>query len=134
MKENATNMNPYTFVGLPPKQQTQISQLLLPTLPNFSTDAFKVIVNISCEMYGINEKDFRSKSRGRNNVDARSLVCYVLRNVFHLSLQRIGILMLQNHATVLHNIRKIDSFLSIGDVDTYKKIEQIKKQLKLHCN
>jgi chromosomal replication initiation ATPase DnaA len=127
-------MNPYTFAGLPPKNQTLISQLLLPTLPNYSTDAFKLIVSISCEMYGITEKEFRSKSRGRNNVDARSLVCYVLRNVFHLSLQKIGILMLQNHATVLHNIRKIDDFLAIGDVDTHKKIEQIKKQLKLHCN
>ena len=55
--------------------------------------------------FNLKWKDIKSKSRKLKIIEARRLYCVVLRDVFGLSLQKIGKLANTHHATVIHSIK-----------------------------
>tara|TARA_R100001244_G_scaffold44462_1_gene40345 strand:+ start:78 stop:527 length:450 start_codon:yes stop_codon:yes gene_type:complete len=70
-------------------------------------------------------KDIKSKSRKLEIIEARRLYCVILRDVFGLSLQKIGDLANTHHATVIHSIKmhNIYSNLYKGYDGHYKRIK-----------
>ena len=58
----------------------------------------------------ISEEQIRSKSRKRDIVDARRLFWYVLRNYFQYGYQKIGMMSLHNHATVISSVKQFDVY------------------------
>jgi chromosomal replication initiation ATPase DnaA len=124
-------MTPHIFAGLNQREQEHIKRVTMPNLPEFNTEVFNELTKIVCDIYSININEFRSKSRLREIVYARALVSYVLRVCYNLSLPKIGTLMMQDHATILHHVRQINNFIEIGDNKTYNTIEEMKRKLKL---
>lgn len=124
-------MTPYVFAGLNQREQEHIKKITMPTLPDFNSEVFKELINIVCEIHSIKPKEFRSKSRLREIVYARALVSYVLRYSYGISYPKIGVLMLQNHATILHHVKQINDFIEIGDIKTFNSVEELKRRLKL---
>ena len=60
------------------------------------------------EAYGITLEDLRSRNRMARLADARAVACYLLTRHLNMSSTDIGTMMLRNHATVLHSVRKVE--------------------------
>ena len=59
---------------------------------------------------GISEQQIRSKVRKRDILDARRLFFYVMRKYFQYSFEKIGMITLHTHATVLHACKTFEDY------------------------
>ena len=66
-------------------------------------------------------------NRARNVSDLRSIVMHVLRRSTGLSLMDIGAIFKRDHASVIHNVRKVDGLLKVdkGFELTYSEIKEV---------
>ena len=81
-----------------------------------------------CLRYNLEWKTICSKSRRRKIIEARRLYCALLRNIFELPLQSIGVLTNTHHATIIHAVRKYEIYAEIYK-DYNNDYEEIKASL-----
>ena len=79
-------------------------------------------------IFQVSWKRITSKSRELKLIEARRLYCVVLRKIFQLPLATIGKLVNTHHASVLHSVKKHDTYTEIYD-GYDKNYERIKKAL-----
>ena len=89
----------------------------------------KQIVDKVAKYYDLTGKDIRSRSRVSNIKNARQVAMFLLSKELNLSTTKIATEVgLQNHTTVMHGIRKIDSDLKLNFV-LRDQIEEIKESI-----
>lgn len=99
----------------------------------FTTERDEKIIKEICSRYDVKWSSILSKNRKRCIVDARRLYCGILRNVFGLTFEKIGTILNKNHATIVHNIKMHDNFISV--LKSYKKnYEEIESMFYLSAN
>jgi len=85
----------------------------------FTTERDEKIIKEICSRYNVKWSSILSKNRIRRVIDARRLYCGILRNVFGLTFHSIGTILNKNHATIVHNLKMHDNFISV--LKSYKK-------------
>lgn len=90
-------------------------------------ETFKELQVISSVM-GIPVEDILGRSRKAEIVEARHLAFYFLRKKYILS--EIAEIIKRDHSSVVHGIKRIESFLSIGDKRITESVDEIKRKLK----
>jgi hypothetical protein len=99
----------------------------------FTTERDEKIIKEICSRYNVKWSSILSKNRIRRVIDARRLYCGILRNVFGLTFQSIGTILNKNHATIVHNLKMHDNFISV--LKSYKKnYEEIESMFYLSEN
>ena len=89
----------------------------------------KQIVDKVAKYFNLSPKDIRSRSRVSNIKNARQVAMFLLSKELNLSTTKIATEVgLQNHTTVMHGIRKIDSDLK-KDFSLRDQIEEIKENI-----
>lgn len=71
------------------------------------------IINKVCEHFDINEEQLKSKRRNRELVDARGIIMYLLHKYKGQTSTSVAKLFGKNHATVLHQSRKIEGYMDV---------------------
>ncbi len=86
------------------------------------------ITNTILRHYKISMEELRSKSRKADLVEARQVICYFLYQRLDISLAKIGAIILRDHSTVLHSVKKVQEY-----IETYKhfreRLEKIEKDI-----
>lgn len=72
------------------------------------------------------------KSRRSEYVRKRQFLCYILRNVYHFSFQNIGEAMNCDHSTVIHHVRCMSDYITIGDKITLGMLNAYTKAQSLN--
>lgn len=77
-------------------------------------------------LFGATLDGLRLDNRARNVSDLRSIVMHVLRKNTGLSLMDIGHIFKRDHASVIHNVRKVEGLLRVdrGFALTYSEIKE----------
>lgn len=77
-----------------------------------------------CNVFEISERNLRSRSRLRNFVNARGMLCYILHKKRKLSSVEVSKFLNLNHATVLYHCKNMEGYLSY-DEDLKMKYKQL---------
>jgi chromosomal replication initiation ATPase DnaA len=67
-------------------------------------------INDFCSYTDVNILELRSKNRKRHLVDLRVMISTILRDNYKLSLQRIGLILSRDHASIIHYLKKHDVY------------------------
>ena len=94
-------------------------------LIKFTEERHRRIKREVCKIFNVEWKIIKSKSRIAKVIEARRLYCVILRDVFGLSLEKIGKLANTHHATVIHSIKMHRTYSDIykGYNNQYKRIK-----------
>ena len=106
------NSSPYIYPGLDTK-----------TIPS----DLDIILSMVCRVSGVSKGEILSESRKREVVEARQIYCYYARKKTEHSSAKIGNLIGQDHATVLHSIKKVNNMLCINDVAIKSLVNKVNK-------
>lgn len=79
----------------------------------YTVKTHEQIISKICMSYGISEKQLKSKSRLRHLVDARGIAMYILNKKMNYNTLMIGKLLNRNHATIIHQVRKIEGLIEV---------------------
>ena len=77
--------------------------------------ANEIIVKV-CTYYNITNEDIRGKKRYREQVTARHMAMYLIRNKVGLKLKAIGDLFGRDHSTVMHGIASIQDQSDVDEL------------------
>jgi chromosomal replication initiator protein len=89
------------------------------------------ITDAVSQVFGVTERELRSKSRKAEVVMARQVAMYLCRKILGSPLKKIGLYFGgRDHSTVIHSLEKVDKFVE-EDVDLREKIEKIEKMLRI---
>ncbi len=69
------------------------------------------IMDVICVVCQVSIDDIKSKKRNRNIVDSRVLYSHFLRKYTNYNKSRIGILIMRDHATVIHYLKNHERYL-----------------------
>lgn len=64
-------------------------------------------------IWGASLQELQNDNRARNVSDLRSTIMHILRKQTGLSLMDIGSIFKRDHASVIHNVRKVDGLLNV---------------------
>jgi len=88
------------------------------------------IIKKVADYYQMEIKDIKGKSRKRNNVKARFISLYLIKNNTRLKLKTIGDIVGRDHTTVIHSLQTIQNTLSLHyDTDLKDELNEIKRIL-----
>jgi len=93
----------------------------------FNDNYNNMIIDELTYMYEVNKDEIFSGNRKRNIIFAKRMYIYVLREVFGLTLMKIGEVTNLHHSSIIYHIRQFKFFFKIysEDSESYKKIESI---------
>lgn len=91
---------------------------------------FDIILQVVTKYLGINPKDLFIRTRKKDLVYARKLVCYFCRKYTKDTFLSVGERLGLDHSTVLYSVQSIESFVSIKDEATLKAIIAIRGVLR----
>lgn len=89
-------------------------------------DAYNnIIINELSEIYEVSKDEIFSGGRKRNLMSAKRMYIFVLREVFGLTLMKIGEVTNLHHATIMYHARQFKFFFKTysDDSDTFKRVE-----------
>lgn len=82
-----------------------------PAVERKEVNVDKLIEKVSAE-FNVLPEQLKKKSRKRRLVDARSVLFYILHRRLGMGSVEAGKLFNRDHATVLHNCKKVDNLMS----------------------
>ena len=84
-----------------------------------------IIINELSEIYEVSKDEIFSGSRKRNLMSAKRMYIFFLREVFGLTLMKIGEVTNLHHATIMYHARQFKFFFKTysDDSDTFKRVE-----------
>jgi len=94
----------------------------------------KLIQNIIYQHFGLNDTliekmhDARKLGRIRRLVDIRRYCYYFIRTYTNLPYEEIGALYDQDHATVMHHVKKVTGWLEV-DSSVMNEVEEIREKI-----
>ena len=86
-------------------------------------------INEFCEKFNITLNEIKGKSRVSDINIRRNLLIYMLRRVFKLTSEKVGILVNRNHANVLHHTA--DFYTSMDLYDYHRELYQTSLEFSL---
>ena len=89
-------------------------------------DAYNnIIINELSEIYEVSKDEIFSGSRRRNLMSAKRMYIFVLREVFGLTVMKIGEVTNLHHATIIYHARQFKFFFKTysDDSNTFKRVE-----------
>lgn len=134
--------HPYIKILLE-KWQTELRQLLdtpatlvvvmdPKTSDSMSRANFDTIRDVVCHVTGISYDRVLKKSRKREVVVARQLICYWSRAMTKFSLKEIGLLIGgKDHTTVIHSCNAVNNLLKTGDnmmTEAYYQVQRLLRE------
>lgn len=91
------------------------------------------LVSIVCGVTGFSADELRSKSRKRERVVARQLICYYAYNMRLATLNNIGLnLGGRDHTTVIHSKETIQNLIDTKDASIVQLIGKIENEISNH--
>jgi chromosomal replication initiation ATPase DnaA len=90
-------------------------------------DAMAVVLDV----LHIKHADFTSKSRSNNLVDARILVCLVLRTFFQISHSDMAELIHRDRTSVIHLLTNGTNYINTGNPPFINKYERVLEAVQL---
>ena len=87
------------------------------------------IIRVACNNTRLSLQELRKKSRKREHVEARQIMCYLLRCRTKMTTTSIGLIFNYDHSTVIHCCKQVPD-LVLYDEDFKRKFQRIEKQLK----
>lgn len=118
-------MNPIIWAGLPIRVRMGLADKPIELCKRYSLD--EILSSVS-DVSKITKDDIKSPTRIREVADARAVYCYLARMDGH-SWVNIGRYINRDHATALHNNRKVNSLLKI-DKDISNLVVMTKEELR----
>lgn len=93
--------NPWIYLGSIPKQKIPVNRIFL------------LLYKVFLEHYGIAEEQIKCKTRKKELVYIRQIMCYWLKEYYedHITLKRIGYELNRDHTTVIHSIEQYQNRL-----------------------
>jgi hypothetical protein len=89
------------------------------------------IINIVSDYYGIHKDKIHSKTRVWDVVHARQVACYMIRKYTNISKFAIGKKYFnQDHSTIIHSLRVIESDITINNRGTRQDIRAISEAIE----
>lgn len=89
------------------------------------------IINIVSDYYGIHKDKIFSKTRVWDVVHARQVACYMIRKYTNISKFAIGKKYFnQDHSTIIHSLRVIESDITINNRGTRQDIRAISEAIE----
>lgn len=88
------------------------------------------VVALAFKKTGISIYDIRSKTRKKEVVHARYIICWLAYRYSNLSLNRIGKIIGKDHSTVLHAVATWVLWYNVYD-DTRELIDELEKEISL---
>jgi len=79
-------------------------------------ETIKAIVETVCMVLKVKEKDFKTKSRERHLMDARSMVYACCNDILGIGCSAISRYFKKNHATIIHNLKKHNCLIDFDSV------------------
>ena len=108
----------------------EINYFVCPGLEETHRTMLRCIETLVYVALGISELQVRAKTRKREAVEARQLVYYMVWKQLNMTLEKIGAIYNQNHATVSHAVKTISNLL-----ETNKEFQQkVKGIIELKTN
>ena len=92
----------------------------------YSKNYEKIILKEISEIYEIEKSLICSSTRIRSVMSAKTMFIYILRNMFSLSLVKIGGITKLHHASIIHHVSKYEFFL-----ETYDEEKKLFDRVKL---
>jgi|TARA_R100001163_G_C5024100_1_gene166122 hypothetical protein len=92
----------------------------------YSKNYEKIILKEISEIYEIEKALICSSTRIRSVMSAKTMFIYILRNMFSLSLVKIGGITKLHHASIIHHVSKYEFFL-----ETYDEEKKLFDRVKL---
>jgi len=92
----------------------------------YSKNYEKIILKEISEIYEIEKELICSSTRIRSVMSAKTMFIYILRNMFSLSLVKIGGITKLHHASIIHHVSKYEFFL-----ETYDEEKKLFDRVKL---
>lgn len=115
--------------GLTPLELIQNGSVSVNKPSKIRPTSAKQIVDKVAKYYNITSKDIRSRSRVANIKNARQVAMYLLSKELNLSTTKIAAEVgLQNHTTVMHGLRKVNSDLKLNFA-LREQIDEIKEDI-----
>ena len=117
-----SKVNPMVWVGLTNRHQSEIKGNYV------VNDSLEFILNRLCSALDVKKCAVKGRLRTREIADKRSIFCFVAREKGY-TLQSIGDTIKRDHASVLHNVKKVNTYKYFDkDIQDYlKKVEYIRK-------
>ena len=108
-------------------------------LDTTQTPKHREVITMCCDVYNnlsptnITMKDIISKNKSKYIVEARQIVCYLLRKYTGLTQEVIGRIIYRNHATVIHSTRIIEQRYGMSNLlisnDVFDKLKEYTKNI-----
>ena len=115
--------------GITPLELIQNGSVNINRTSKLRPTSAKQIVDKVAKYYNLTAKDIRSRSRVSNIKNARQVAMYLLSKELNVSTPKIATEVgLQNHTTVMHGIRKIESDIKT-DFTLRDQIDEIKENI-----
>ena len=90
----------------------------------YTAPGVKDINDVVSEVFGIERRDLFTRTRKRDIVDARAVAMWWMRKNKNISLRSISSRYNLDHATTIHNVRKIDSLIEV-DREMKRKVAMV---------
>lgn len=97
------------------------------------SNLIKFCKEVVCRYYGKDSTYLDISSRKHEYVKVRQVCMYMIRNIFKVGYNRIGIDFNKDHATIMYSVKTIEGFLEY-DKDLQKEINDLHKIIKLKSN
>ena len=81
----------------------------------------KSLIAKVCKTYGIKVDDLKIKTRKRHIVEARHVLCYLLRKCCDYTFQEIADIFNKDHSTVIYGVNMVSNYMEV-DKSMEKKI------------
>jgi len=70
------------------------------------------VVERVCNHYGVTLDQVKSKDRGRNIVNTRQVISYILHRILGYTSIFVGSVVNRHHTSILHSCRKVSDFMT----------------------
>lgn len=108
-------MNPYIFAGISKNSQLLASDKHMMLTKEVSDIDMDNMLRAACRITNADYEKTINRSRKRECIDAKGIVCFFLRKYTRMTLSSIGKHLKVDHATVMHHCRKFDNMIEIND-------------------
>ena len=122
-------MTPYSFIGLPEKIQIQFNPFIKERYMPVKEHVIAIQTIIAAH-YNIPTHKYMQRSRKREMVTCRQILFYFLDMYrFGYTKSKIAEVLLYDHATMLHAVKRIEGFVEVDKIIRQDCVE-IEKKIK----
>lgn len=119
-------MNPYIYAGLPMKVKILASDKNMMFFKDVCNSDIDDMLRSACEITKADYDKTINRSRKRECIDAKGIVCYFLRRYSRMTLTKIGEALKLDHATIMHHVKKFNDLVDVNDAIIMQYVTKFK--------